>query len=41
MTSNNSIIFCEQIERIKLSRKALSHFAILAIVNKILISKNR
>ena len=32
--------FCVNIERTKLSRRVLYHFAIFAIVNKILITKN-
>ena len=40
MSQDNHQIFHGQAERIKLSRKVLYHFAIFAIVNKILITKN-
>jgi len=40
VSQNNRQIFHGQIERTKLSRKVRYHFAIFAIINKILITKN-
>jgi len=40
MSQNDRQIFCALIERTKLNRKVIYHFAICAIVNKILITKN-
>jgi len=37
---NNHQIFHMQVEQTKLSQKVFYHFAIFAIVNKILITKN-
>ena len=41
MSQNDGYHFLVQVERVKLSRKVLYHFAIFAIVNEILITKNR
>ena len=41
VSDNSRPIFCERVERVKLNRKILYHFAIFAIGNELLIIKDQ